>query len=126
MIHTFLPSTQKHLFKVNNKITKTSSEYLSAGYTVDQNESRKAPMLESPFDKVVGRQAFKQTSTQVFSCEYCEIFKNSYFEDHLWWLLLSLLLTHFPQCSLKMFPHEKPSNILRGFQKRTLQGNELT
>ena len=126
MIHTFLPSTQKDLFKVNDKSTKTSSEYLSAGYTVDQNESRKAPILKSPFDKVVGRQAFKRTSTQVFSCEYCEISKNSYFEDHLWWLLLSLLLTHFSQCSLKMFAHEKPSNILRGFQKGTLQGNELT
>ena len=25
----------------------------------------------------------KETSTQVFSCEYCEIFKNIYFEEHL-------------------------------------------
>ena len=25
----------------------------------------------------------KGTPTQVFSCEYCEIFKNSYFEEHL-------------------------------------------
>ena len=24
-----------------------------------------------------------QTPTQVFSCEYCEIFKNTYFEEHL-------------------------------------------
>ena len=23
------------------------------------------------------------TQTQVFSCEYCEIFKNTYFEEHL-------------------------------------------
>ena len=23
------------------------------------------------------------TPTQVFSCDYCEIFKNSYFEEHL-------------------------------------------
>ena len=25
----------------------------------------------------------KRDSTQVFSCEYCEIFKNTYFEEHL-------------------------------------------
>ena len=25
----------------------------------------------------------KNTSTQMFSCEYCEIFKNNYFEKHL-------------------------------------------
>ena len=25
----------------------------------------------------------KKTSTQVFSCEYCEIFKSTYFEKHL-------------------------------------------
>ena len=25
----------------------------------------------------------KQTPTQVLSCEYCEIFKNTYFEEHL-------------------------------------------
>ena len=24
-----------------------------------------------------------ETPTQVFSCEYCEIFKNTYFEEHL-------------------------------------------
>ena len=24
----------------------------------------------------------------MFSCEYCKIFKNIYFEEHLWWLLL--------------------------------------
>ena len=30
----------------------------------------------------------KETPTQVFSCEYCDIFKNSSFIEHLWWLLL--------------------------------------
>ena len=32
----------------------------------------------------------KKTSTQVFSCKYCEIFKNSFFMEHLQWLLLKL------------------------------------
>ena len=25
----------------------------------------------------------KETPTQVFSCEYCKVFKNNYFEEHL-------------------------------------------
>ena len=25
---------------------------------------------------------------QVFSCEFCEISKNTFFIEHLWWLLL--------------------------------------
>ena len=26
---------------------------------------------------------YKEIPTQVLSCEYCEIFKNTYFEEHL-------------------------------------------
>ena len=33
------------------------------------------PVLESLFDKAAGR--------QVFSCDYCEIFKDTNFEEHL-------------------------------------------
>ena len=44
-------------------------------------------MLESVFIKVAGLQAFifikKDTSTQVFSYEHCEIFNNTYSEIHL-------------------------------------------
>ena len=29
-----------------------------------------------------------ETPTQVVSCEYCEMFKNSFFIEHLRWLLL--------------------------------------
>ena len=32
----------------------------------------------------------KETPTQVFSCENCEIFKNSFFIEHLLWLILNL------------------------------------
>ena len=39
----------------------------------------KIPALQSLFNKVKE----KETSTQVFSCEYCEIFKNTNFEDYL-------------------------------------------
>ena len=30
----------------------------------------------------------KETLAQVFSCNFCEIFKNTFFTEHLWWLLL--------------------------------------
>ena len=30
----------------------------------------------------------KETLSQVFSCEYCEIFMNTFFTEHLHWLLL--------------------------------------
>ena len=29
-----------------------------------------------------------ETLAHVFSCEFCEIFKNTFFTEHLWWLLL--------------------------------------
>ena len=33
----------------------------------------------------------KETLAQVFSCEFCEIFKNAFFIEHLRWLLLHLI-----------------------------------
>ena len=30
----------------------------------------------------------EETPTPVFSCEYCAFLKNSFFIEHLWWLLL--------------------------------------
>ena len=48
---------------------------------------RKTPVLESLFKKL---QTFRSGTLlkrdfikKVFSCEYCEIFKNTYFEEHL-------------------------------------------
>ena len=32
----------------------------------------------------------KETLVQVFSCEFCEIFENTFFIEHLRWLLLVL------------------------------------
>ena len=48
-------------------------------------------MLKYLFNKVVGH----QTPTKVFFCEYCEIFKNSFFKEHLWSLLLSNVAKNF-------------------------------
>ena len=44
-----------------------------------RNIYRKTPVLESFFDNFIK----KGTPTQIFSCEYCEIFKNTFFEEHL-------------------------------------------
>ena len=30
----------------------------------------------------------KETLAQVFACEFCEIFKKTFFMENLWWLLL--------------------------------------
>ena len=30
----------------------------------------------------------KETLAQVFSCEFCEIYKNTFYIELLWWLLL--------------------------------------
>ena len=44
------------------------------------------------FNKVAGLEACnfikKETVTQVFSCGFCEISKNTFFTETLWWLLL--------------------------------------
>ena len=43
------------------------------------------------FNKVAGLNAcnfIKETPAQVFFCEFCEIFQNTFFKEHLWWLLL--------------------------------------
>ena len=45
-------------------------------------------MLESFFNLVAGTAScqgcnLKETSTQMFSCKYYEVFEDSYFEEHL-------------------------------------------
>ena len=44
------------------------------------NSSENTCARASFFNKVVN----KETLTQVFSCEFCEIFKNTSFTEHLW------------------------------------------
>ena len=40
---------------------------------------------------------------QVFSCEHCEIFKNSFFIEHIWWLLDSRSPSKLWQKNLNFF-----------------------
>ena len=46
----------------------------------------KMSALESPFNKVTGLRPealLKKIQVQVFSCRFCQIFKNSFFTEHL-------------------------------------------
>ena len=54
---------------------------------------QKVSVLTSLFNTVKGLKTrnLKKTPTQVFSCEYHNIFKNSCFIEHLWWLLLNMV-----------------------------------
>ena len=64
------------LFDVQNPIIFSILAYLE-------------PMIRSS-RPVAGAYNFikKETPAQVFSCEFCEISKNTFFTEHLWWLLL--------------------------------------
>ena len=56
---------------------------------------QKISVLTSFFNTVSGLKAHnfneKETPTQMFSCEYHKIFKNSCFIEYLWWLLLNMV-----------------------------------
>ena len=55
----------------------------------------------------------KETLSQVFSCGFCEEFKNTFFIEHLPWLLLSLSITSgFPMFSVG---HRKWLSVTSGF-----------
>ena len=50
-------------------------------------------MPKFDFNKVAKLLYWNHTSawvTQVISCEFCKNFKNAFFMEHLWWLLLSV------------------------------------
>ena len=50
------------------------------------NIHRKTPVLESLFNELYE----KETPTRVFSCEYYEIFKDSFFTELIGWLFLHI------------------------------------
>ena len=89
------------MFNVNSKDTRTkSAEVVAVSFGVNQTQKqlpevfykkssqkfrniyRKTTVLKSLLNKSF--QLYKKgTPTQVFYCEYCEIFKNTYYEKHL-------------------------------------------
>ena len=75
------------LKNVENEKKKKEKEVTTGGFCKKKCSwkfrkfHRKTPVLESRFDKVAGLS--QETLTQVFSCEICKIFKNTYFEEHM-------------------------------------------
>ena len=51
----------------------------------------------------------KETLAQVLSCEFCEIFKNNFFTEHLWTTASNLILNIKYQL---MLIHEANYNLL--------------
>ena len=73
----------------------------------------KRPVPEPFFNKVAGvawNSINKETLAQVFSCEFCEIFKNTYFTEHL-------RTTAFVHNHTKINTYQVP-NILKWCRRR--------
>ena len=52
---------------------------------ISQNSQEKTCVRVSFFNKVAGLKPFKkETLAQVFSCELCEISKNTFLTEHFW------------------------------------------
>ena len=76
--------------KLNNMCKSRSSPRrcsVKKGVLKFCNIHRKAPVLESLFNNAAGLKGCnfieKKNPTQVFSYEYCEVSKNTNFEEHL-------------------------------------------
>ena len=45
----------------------------------------------------------KEALAQVFSCEFCEIFKNTFFTEHVWATAFEDAISAGPEISLRLF-----------------------
>ena len=79
----FRSSRSQMFFKIGGlkNFTTSSGKYLCWSLLLIKLQAS-APLL-------------KKTQTQMFSCEYCQIFKNRFFIKHLWWLLLKITQWYF-------------------------------
>ena len=62
-------------------------------YTVVRRCSSKQVFLRAPQNlqkNICARDFFNKVASLRYSCEFCEFFKNTFFIEHLWWLLLAL------------------------------------
>ena len=51
---------------------------------ISQNSQENTRAKDSFLKKFI----IKESPAKLFSCEFWEIFKNTFFTEHLWWLLL--------------------------------------
>ena len=83
----FIQVGQKHKRKNSQKQPFTDVFQNSCSENFFLNVVKKAPVLESPFNKVAGLKDCifikKETRTQLFYCESCEVLKNSFFIERL-------------------------------------------
>ena len=67
----------KNILRLRTCVSRSSHRKCSKIFFC--NIHRKTPVLESLFNCIF----IKKSLQHVFSCEYCEIFKNTYFEKNL-------------------------------------------
>ena len=61
-------------------------------------------LCQSLFFNKVDSERKKETLAQVFSCEFCEISKKTFFTEHLWTTASMLLhFANFLKCNLTKF-----------------------
>ena len=117
VLSTLLLLQQGNLYKLQQKLCMTSPEAVVRRWSVkklllkQRRIHRKIPVSESFFNKL---QAFRSATllkrdskTDVFLL-FCEIFKNTYFEEHLWticrWkVYLKINQKFFSQIFLQIF-----------------------
>ena len=85
-------------------------------------------LCQSLFFNKVGGLAWncikKETLVQVLSYEFCEIFKNTFFTEHLWWLLLKLNIYTLAAISFKLFAFSK-LNVTCNYKKSLVFNGSL-
>ena len=90
-------------------------------------------ILQNSQENICARVCFlrKLQASGVF-CEFCEIFKNTYFTEHLWWLLLKEVMSNhfifffiFGQFCIKFFEASLLNHNLGTFTSRKIHLKEI-
>ena len=82
---TSVEKIKKHI-GIQNEISKS---FFSVGFRSSRPVLFCKKCVLRNFAKFTGpSQNSKETLAQVFSCEFCKILKNIFFDEHLHWLLL--------------------------------------
>ena len=103
-LNAFLPYTFREWNEFNSSICKALSEPVARRCSV---KNVFLEILQNSQENNCARVSFlirlqasarnfikKETLAQVFSCEFCEILKKTFFTEHLQWLLLLLHINY--------------------------------
>ena len=83
----YQPNKYLLLIKIEHKQKQPFAVLLQIRCLKKSQYSQENTVLESLFNKVVGLLSLKEDY-----CEYCDIFKNSIFKEHFWWLFLTKMI----------------------------------